>query len=723
MNDSGHTDRYWATAPVEELAEEVHTQMRRYVEHLRNSGRMELLRRAHNLYYGLDAEGGWTNSAAITTGGEQGELLQLRANEFRSLCEHTLSLTTGSRPSFTARSTNADFESQAQVKLAEQALDYYLDEKNLEGIAIHACEHGIVCGEGWGYIGWDEEAGDDYGTEERPVFDESGQALTQMVEAIDPATGEAVETEQPVTEEKVIRTGDIDARVYHEVDICRDVDLESHEDIQWIVAHRKVNRWDLAERFPEMRADILNAPTTADYAEDLHIRRTHSDENYDRVSTLEFWHDRTPSMPYGRYALVCGDAVLLDTPLPFEDLPFIPLSPSQEMRSSFGYTKSFDLMALQAAYDACIGTAVTNHDAFGVTRLWVEKGSDVSVKDLGSAMVLLESPNKPEVLDLEGTNKGSFDLMERLQANMEQVSGINSVARGNPQASLKSGSALALVHSMALDYNSGLQRAYARFWEQMGTKTLSRLRSFAKVPRVIAIGGKNNAGAMRQFKAEDIDNVRRIKVELGSAVLRTAAGRKEIADKLLELGIITDPRKYLEVISTGRLDPVLDGPRNHRLLIVAENEAMAEGKMVRAVMTDDHAAHIAEHRTLIDDVSIRQAGDERLQHILAHIMEHANLWAGMSPDLLAALGQQPSPIAMQAAGGDPMAAAPQPGGAPVAPNPNPEPPMPALAPSAAEQMANPPQGGTVARMPNMPEPPPNASPQVRNELVNGGKLS
>ena len=80
------------------------------------------------------------------------------------------------------------FESKAGVLTALQQTRLEAHEKNLEQIAIQACEHGIVCGEGWGYIGWDAEAGDDYGTEDRPVYDDDGNPLTQ--EGADPETGE-----------------------------------------------------------------------------------------------------------------------------------------------------------------------------------------------------------------------------------------------------------------------------------------------------------------------------------------------------------------------------------------------------------------------------------------------------------------------------------------------------------------------------------------------------
>ena len=52
---------------------------------------------------------------------------------------------------------------------------------------------------------------------------------------------------------------------------------------------------------------------------------------------------------------------------------------------------------------------------------------------------------------------------------METLSGVNSVARGNPEASLQSGTALAMVQSQALQFMSGLQQSYIQLIEDVGT--------------------------------------------------------------------------------------------------------------------------------------------------------------------------------------------------------------------------------------------------------------
>ena len=139
---------YWAAANIETLPDEMVRQCARYYEHVESTGRADLWRRSNRLFYGLDADGGWSNSAAVSYGGEQGELVLLRVNHYRSLLEHTLALVTGTRPAMLARAVNADSKSQAQAKIADGLLDFYMDEKHLEEHAVNAVRYILRFGEG-----------------------------------------------------------------------------------------------------------------------------------------------------------------------------------------------------------------------------------------------------------------------------------------------------------------------------------------------------------------------------------------------------------------------------------------------------------------------------------------------------------------------------------------------------------------------------------------------
>jgi hypothetical protein len=111
---------------------------------------------------------------------------------------------------------------------------------------------------------------------------------------------------------------------------------------------------------------------------------------------------------------------------------------------------------------------------------------------------------KPEAMNLTNTRLRFSTSLECLKACLRRLSGVNSVARGNPEASLKSGAALALVQSMAIQFSQNLQQSYARLVEDVGTGTIKILQTYASVPRVAAIAGKSNRPLMKQFTGEDL---------------------------------------------------------------------------------------------------------------------------------------------------------------------------------------------------------------------------
>jgi hypothetical protein len=106
---------------------------------------------------------------------------------------------------------------------------------------------------------------------------------------------------------------------------------------------------------------------------------------------------------------------------------------------------------------------------------------------------------------------------------METISGINSVTRGQPEASLKSGNALALVQSMAIQFISGLQQSYVKLIEQVGTQLINNLKDYAKAPRVAAIVGKNNRTELKEFIGDDLQAINRVVVDMGNALSRCLA--------------------------------------------------------------------------------------------------------------------------------------------------------------------------------------------------------
>src|SRR5574343_533993 len=166
---------------------------------------------------------------------------------------------------------------------------------------------------------------------------------------------------------------------------------------------------------------------------------------------------------------------------------------------------------------------------------------------------------------------------------MEIISGMNSVVRGNPEASLKSGTALALVQAQALQFMNGLQQSYTQLIEDVGSGIISLLKEFAKVPRVAAIVGVNQKSNIQEFTGDDLDLIDRVLVDVGNPLATTTAGRVQMAEQMLQMGAIDSPEKYLEVINTGKLTSLTENQSNTLAMVRQENEDLLKGLQVQAM--------------------------------------------------------------------------------------------------------------------------------------------
>lgn len=361
---------------------------------------------------------------------------------------------------------------------------------------------------------------------------------------------------------------------------------------------------------------------------------------------------------------------------------------------------------------------MTNQNAFAVQNIYVPRGADLSISSLEGALNIIEGNAKPESVQLSDTPAEVFKFIEMLNQAAETISGINSVARGNPEASLKSGTALALVQSQAIQFISGLQQSYVRLIEDCGTALINLLKDFAKTPKVIALVGKNNRSYLKEFTGDNISAINRVIVDVGNPLSKTLAGRVQMAEQLLQMQIIKNPTQYFQVLNTGRIDPMFEDEMDQFLLAQSENEKLLSGEPVFASVLDAHRQHIMDHRKVFSDPEMRR-NPELLANAHAHIQEHINLLRGADPDLLQLLGEQPL---------NPPQQIPANGALPNGPMKNP--PKASVQNSPMQGMMAPeqglPQGGDaimgqqgMENLPDVPQVPPEAlvNPELQQQLM------
>lgn len=668
---ASNSKQYFATLDSKELAAENMKKVSDYRDYLTRSGHFARMKKSYTYYYGFSDKGNF-NSSYIGEGGEQGSLSMMRVNHFRNNIQHVLNMTTSQRPAMQCRASNTDVESDAQVILGDGLLDFYMREKRLEKNLKAACETCLVFSEGFLEVDWDTEAGEEYGVE--MVVDAEGNPV------IDQETGEQ--------KKKIMREGDLKYRVHMPIMVTRDY-LKADEDHDWVIIETQENKYNLAAQYPEFAEKILDTSMDTESFR-FKLNNPKSNSQGDQICVFKFMHRPTTALPKGRLQIyINSEIVLFDDAFPFENmpggLPVYKINPGEFMGTTFGYTPAFDALSIQEAVDALYSVVVTNQTNFGVQNITAPKGSAVIHTAIAAGLNLIEYDKlggPPQALELCKTPAEIFEFIPALESLMRIIFGLNDVVIGDPQASLKSGSALALVASQAIQFNSGLQQSWAELLENVGLCTLKMLQQFANTRRVAAIVGKHNRSYLRYFKGTDLARINRVVVDISNPLSRTSAGRLEQANALLNAQAV-DKNEYLMVVQTGKIEPMLEGPTSQLMLIRAENEKLRNGQGSPTLVTDKHSLHIQEHFVVLNSPEAR-ANPALAQAALIHILEHLNHLRTADPALLAMLGEQS--LAQFPPGAFPMPG--QPAGSPPQ---MPQGPNPAQVPEPVSNQAMPSQ--------------------------------
>ena len=598
-------DQYFATLPAEEIGNELLDRIDDYINEVETNGTFDRLFSSYNAYYNIGDDG--RHNASITKAGRKGELSKVKVNDFRNIIQHLLVMIISNRPALEARAVNSDYKSLTQARLANGVIEYYMREKKLERFLKGATELCLVLGEGYVHLEWDTQRGEQYGTTE------SGA---------------------------VIYEGDIEFENYSPLDIIVDP-FRKDSNHNWHIVKKTSNKYDVIAKYPEHEEDVLSS--LDDQRHRLRLGPISLGKQTEDIPFYIFYHKKTDALPNGRMIYMLDNGtVVFDGPLPYKEVPLYRIAPSDFIETPCGYSPAFDLVGIQQGLNRLYSTVLTNHSTFGIQNIVTDKGSDISVSQLKGGLNLIQKNAGTEIkpLNLTETPAEIFKFTQMLEQKAETISAVNSVIRGNPEASLKSGAALALVASTSLTFNSGLQQSYAQLLEDVGTAMVNILKEFATVPRVAAIVGKHNESSLKEFSGEDLSNINRVVVSSGNALSKTTAGKVEIANNLLQNNMFTTAEEYLNVLTTGNLEPLYEAKQSEILLMRKENEALREGKEVRTLSLDDHALHIREHKTILSDLSVRE-NEEVVRVVLDHIRQHIELLKTVDPVELAMTGQQP----------------------------------------------------------------------------------
>lgn len=623
-------NQYWATKGAQDVCSELQQKETDYFTTANRRGLSRLWRLAYAQAFGMNPEAKFdmqTQSLAFV--GPEAEFVRFRINEVRSYVQQMNAMAQGQRPAFQCLALNADHDSVSQIDTSQAIVDYLYRENVGEAREREALESDGWFGVGFAWMRWDPEGGDE-------------------VDVPAPVPGKTMPDGSPAITTVKQRSGAPKITSLFPWEVVRE---PYQRDSLWVMVRERCSKWELAATFPEMSDLIVNVHNVREQpaAAEMFFYDINSASD-DDVIVRHFYHRRCAALPAGRYIGMVDDVVLWDRPCPHPTkTPLVELSSGKFFGTNFGYTGTWDLMAIQQMLDEMCSKVATNICTFGVPTIFAEEGIVFDADSIASGKTVFTikpGQQQPKQLEIEGLPDSAKFFFEYLQQRFMSVSQLNSVVRGEPDTNIESGQMAALFHSIALEYQSARQAALDTFREELANMMLDMVRQYSTTPFLVEVGGKSQQPYLKSFTTQSVSGVRRVRVVTANPLLRSQAGRLELFLQTYKL----PPEQRaaaIELITSGDASMFTEDTRSQDIRIRWENERLSLGIQCQVSATDNPFVHVKKHVAQLEALMSMDEQDLlAINTILGHLVQHREVYGMMDP-LMAIFLRIPPPPPVQ----------------------------------------------------------------------------
>lgn len=603
---TSHTSQYFATLPTEQIAQVLQGKVDAYYNYLETSELYQLFLKSYAIYYGFSED---KKFCAHKIKKKDKKPFAIKINHYRNLAQRIINIVSKNSANFEAVALNTDWQSMSQASLAKDLVNTYFSEKDGETEADAALEYAVYLGSADMEVAWDHTTGSPFGV--GPEGD-------------------------------IINQGDVKICTYSPLDVIQEKRVKPSKR-SWVILRMYVNKWEYADLYPQHREAIIAKTIDFNTAKDFKIMSPEKDESDDFIYIYKFYHKKTRSMKDGRETLFLDSSTVIeDKALGYREIPVYNIQSAPIHKTSHGYGQTWDTLALSELYDKLSSLITTNQFTFGQPALKANIQGQVEVEQLPNGVTVYKTTHRDDLqpMNILQTPAEIFNFLDMAENNMEKLTGMSSAMRGDPEKNIKSGNALALVANMSYEFVSKLDKSHKRLLEAVATGIIDNLKTNATTNRIENIAGKSNQVAITTFSNKDLLNVVRVKMQVGSPIMRTLAGRVQVADNLMEKGLIKDPEKYFSVLDSGRVDYTYDADKAADLQVESENEMLKDGNIPPISIADKHNKHIIDHLKVLQNPLARQDASV-VDAVNRHILEHIDEWKQADPNLLNLLGIPP----------------------------------------------------------------------------------
>lgn len=545
-------------------------------------------------------------------------------NELYDLVEQRVSRLIKYKPGIAILPANDEFGDKTSAKITKALLDtiWYntrFDTKLIES-AVRISD---ICGESFTFVEWDPDAGDLH-PEYVKLLKQGGEIKIPLMNS----SGDIQKDRngQDIYIEQAIHVGDVVYKIVLPTKVLVEP-VQDWEEVNYLFRTENVYTDLLRIKYKDLASKIVDETDIKAY--DSEELQDMSVPNQSSVRRL--YHRRCSPMPRGRYIEFTRTCILQNTELPYtmemelpvERLTDIEIPGQLHAESFFSQTKQ-----IQGHYNNLTSMIVKNQ-LMAAHPKWVMPVGSAKVEALGNDITIVQykGPTPPMLVQSSPTPQEVFVFRQTLKDDLQRLSGIFGVSRGEPPPGIKAGVALQFLSEQEHERQNSKVVRFNEYIRSVAQKTLSVAGDFydASDERIIRVVGKNNQWLVEHFDAAHLSKPYDIRVQNSSALPNSKAGRTQM---LLDLnegfpGMISG-NQVLDLLDLSQDEKFYDLTTQSVRAAESEDEDFMDKKEVaEPTVEEDHITHWNTHVMMMRDRSFKMnASPEMVAAIKDHMLAH-----------------------------------------------------------------------------------------------------
>lgn len=360
----------------------------------------------------------------------------------------------------------------------------------------------------------------------------------------------------------------------------------SLEESDWVVIRSFVKKSTLIAQYPDKKKEIQElSTTTGDYTTTKEGETASYSVPPNRCEVYEaYWKD-------GRYAIMTNNFYLFKGEYPEGCFPVQHIRYTEIPNRLWGVGLIQPLVDLQNSYNKFRNQILDNVELMSNPKWLIPKTAGVSAQAItnaaGEKVYYNPAGGKPEQVAGEPIPAYVLDNIQRVQAEMMDVSGIHSVSVGKRAVGIVSGKGIEALQQGDASQLQLTQQSIEQAVKKMAECVLVFMKTYYTEPTFMRMLDNSGGAVFREIKDEDIVDFPEVFIEANSLFRSELPDRDAKVLEMLQLGLIDPPTALKELsFRTGGMSSMIDkmaSTSEAKKLI----DAIKQGAQVEIFNTDD----------------------------------------------------------------------------------------------------------------------------------------